>query len=751
MSLPALQQALRSVRRRVAFDRMLIGLPLALAAAALAWRLGGAGWAAATALAALALVAAVALRALRHYDTAWLAAHLDAARPDMDDSSALLYAREDALGPLQRLQRERLQARLRQRPPPDLRPARSRRRLALAWGAGLLLAVTALAWPPATRVPAASAASNDAGAAAEAPQLRSAILHVQPPAYTGLDAQSLRALDAKAPEGSQLTWRLRIAPAPAGAALEFLDGTRLPLAREGKDWTARHRLQASQLYRLRIDGDRAPAPLHRLDALPDRPPQVRVLAPETTLQLRAEGQAQWRLAFEAGDDYGVAAEARLRIVRTEGSGENQTFHEHARTLAGRGEARLRRFETVLDIAAFGLQPGEDLVASLEVRDVRSPQPQTGRSPSVILRWPPPAPPDADGLDGLARQVLPAYFRSQRQIIIDAEALLAERPRLEAERFMARSDALGVDQRLLRLRYGQFLGEEAEGAARPPPAAGDDDAPPPPPRPRVSPGGIFADGSDAVETPAEAAHDDDHAGHDHEDRDDAEGADHDHGHDHADPAPADGVFGREEGVVAAFGHLHDLPEAATLLDPQTRETLRLALREMWQSELHLRQGDPAAALPYANRALGFIKQVQEADRIYLPRLGAQLPPIDESRRLSGDRDGLAPRGLPPLGAAAGDAAPQDAWTQLADVQADPANALAAVEAWAARERERLQDPLAVAAAIDAVRQDPACADCREALRGLLWQAMPRPAGGVAPRRPADDAGARYLRALREDVR
>lgn len=746
MSLPVLRQALRAARRRVGLDCALTGLPLVLAIVALAWRLGGAGWAAACALVALALLAVVVVRALRRCDPAWLAARLDAARADMDDSSALLYAREDTLGPLQRLQRARLHERLRQRPPPDLRPAWSRRRLAIAWCAGALIAAAALAWPHAPRTPGAPAASREAGAAPEAPRLRSTLLQVQPPAYTGLEAQALRALDAKAPEGARLVWRLRIAPAPAAAALEFLDGTRLPLAREGDDWVARHRLRASQLYRLRIDGDDAPAPLHRLDAIADRPPQVRLLAPETTLQLRAEGQRQWRLVFEAEDDYGVAAQARLRIVRTEGSGENQTFHEHARTLAGRGEARLRRFETVLDIAAFGLQPGEDLVASLEVRDVREPEPQTGRSASAILRWPPPAPPDADGLDGLARQVLPAYFRSQRQIVIDAEALLAERPRLQPERFLARSDALGVDQRLLRLRYGQFLGEEAEGAARAPSA---DAEAPPPPRPRVSPGGIFADGSDAVEAPAEDAHEHE-AGHDHDDAHDDhahEGADH-AGHDHPDPAPADGVFGREDGVVAAFGHLHDLPEAATLLDPQTREILRSALREMWQSELHLRQGDPAAALPYANRALGFIKQVQEADRIYLPRLGAQLPPIDESRRLSGDRDGLAPRALPPLRAAAADAVLQEAWTGLADAQADPAPVLAAVEAWAARERARVQDPLAVVAAIDAVRQDPACTDCREALRGLLWQAMRRPAGGVAPRPAADAAGARYLRALQE---
>ncbi len=68
---------------------------------------------------------------------------------------------------------------------------------------------------------------------------------------------------------------------------------------------------------------------------------------------------------------------------------------------------------------------------------------------------------ATGLDGLMQQVLPAYFRSQRQIIIDAEKLIGDKRILSKDTFQKRSDAIGVDQHTLRLRYGQFLGEEDE--------------------------------------------------------------------------------------------------------------------------------------------------------------------------------------------------------------------------------------------------------------------------------------------------
>ena len=72
--------------------------------------------------------------------------------------------------------------------------------------------------------------------------------------------------------------------------------------------------------------------------------------------------------------------------------------------------------------------------------------------------------EGTGVEDLVQKAMPAYFRSQRQIIIDAEALLKEKPKLAQEKFVQRSDNIGVDQRLLRLRYGQFLGEESEGAA-----------------------------------------------------------------------------------------------------------------------------------------------------------------------------------------------------------------------------------------------------------------------------------------------
>ena len=459
--------------------------------------------------------------------------------------------------------------------------------------------------------------------------------------------------------------------------------------------------------------------LYRLDVVPDRPPVVRVIAPDRSLVLGTPGQRQWPLQFEATDDYGVVATAQLKVTLAQGSGENITFREQTFSLAGTGPATQRRFARTLDLAALGATEGNDVIAQLTVRDTHTPTAQSAQSSSVILRLPSAAEIQGTDMEGMVKKTLPAYFRSQRQIIIDAEALIKQRRQLSAEEFVKRSDAIGVDQRILRLRYGQFLGEESEGGAKPPPTS---------------------DALPTSDTPA-AAHDDDHdhdgehaqaqAGHD----------DHDHG------APTDGsapVFGSATDVLSEYGHTHDHAEAATLLDPKTRATLKAALDQMWSSEGELRQGQPERALPYAYKALGFIKEVQQAERIYLARVGPELPPIDESRRMSGDRADLASRTLPLRAVEAPDQAIVQVWQQLAEPASAPD--LDALTGWLRRNEPRLPDPLSLAAAIEELRIAPDCADCHQALRAQLWRALLRPLPQV-PRRNAPDAmGQRYLDAL-----
>lgn len=686
-------------RRRAVADSLALTLPLALAAAMLGWRFVSPLAALLLALATLALAALLARHRAARHDQRWLIRSLDAARPDLEDSSALLFADPAQLPPLARLQQARVAARLDQGDPRQLAPDWSRRAIAVTTTLALALIAAALLWPRAGEGPPSLAPSREGLPARPGiPRLAAQNLRIIPPAYTGLPARDSAALDARVPVGARLEWTLRFDPDARAPRLALLAGQALPLRRDGPHWIASRIADAAFLYR--IDPG-APAtgtpPLHRIDVLPDLPPQVKALTDSLTLV--KPGQRGWTPVFVATDDYGVAASARLRVTLAVGEGENVTFSEREIPVTGTGPARERRFAPTLAFSTFGFGAGGDMVVQLIVRDTRSPQPQEVRGPSVILRWPAPRP-EEGGLTGMVNTTLPAYFRSQRQIIIDIEKLLKQRRALPADRFLAASATIGDDQAILRGRYSQFLGGEQEGQPEPPPVEG-----------------------------AEEHHDGD-------------------GHDHGGPpVTRPSVFGEKEDVLAEFGHAHD-ESASAGLDPETRAILKKAVDEMWLSERELKTSRPDAALPYANRALRFIKDVQQATRIFLSRVGPELPPIDASRRMTGKREGLASRQLEVTPVERGDGPAAAAWRALGggpDAIAGPVD-LAPLERWARVNAARLPDTLALTGAIDAVRRDPACASCRARLRAILWTAMERPLGQPARRPPADAAGTRYLRAL-----
>lgn len=678
-------------------------------------------------VALLALLGVAGLR-VRQRDASWLALRLNQRLPSFEDSAGLLFT--PGTGALAALQRQRLEQRL-----PRVTLAALGLRAQSPWMLLPVLLAAAVLLVPAQRMGAPN--STPSGAAPTAtgesplgpPQLLSTEVRITPPRYTGLPEAAQAALDIEAVAGSRIDWALEITPAPSSAALVFIDGRRIELALADQRWRGSETPSASSRYRIEIDGavlglDEAAA---RLELKPDQPPRIRVRRPGQTLNI-VESAAAMELDIEASDDFGLGA-AELLLTLAKGDGELVEVSEQRLALRGEGDARSRRYLRRLDLAALGFETGNDLILRVEVLDSLG---QHARSPSYILRWPKLRDTEGEGVEGFVQRTLPAYFRSQRQIIIDTEALIAERAALERERLLARSDSIGVDQRLLRLRYGEFLGEEVETEG-----------------PLLPEGHSFDDG-----------------------------------HGHADPAS----FGDAASLVRAYGHLHDQEEGTTLFDPVTRERLRSALREMWQSELHLRMGDPVAALPYQYRALELIKQIQQASRIYLARVGLELPPIMFSRRLSGDRS-TAVRPADPLRAAErGDAALAGMYGALAgpglgfrdsgtlegtanglplsptplpqgerglssaggasasEETALDADALANFEAWLAE--QPIESTLDLRERFDRVRRDPDCADCRAAMASSLWLRLSPPPQGPRSRAGIDAAGEAWLRALEE---
>lgn len=693
-------------RQRAAINAVLVWSPVVLVLAGLCWRLVGIGLAAGVlALGGLALGWAARYLASR-YDQGWLVRRLNAREARLEDSAGLAFAATD-LAPLEQLQAERIAARIEAIDPDTLADGWSQRPIIAAWLLGAVVLAAIILWPAEASAPPLAAPSQTEAAAPGQPRLTGQRVRVIPPAYTGLPARYAQSLDIRAPMGSRIEWTLAFSPQAKSAALQLVGGQTLPLTLGEEGWSGSLRLDIPSLYHVTAEKARMSQTAHRLEPITDEPPQVQVIEPASGLVMIQPGQRRWRVVFEASDDYAVDQMARLTLTTAIGEGENVSFSERSRMVSGTGDPKRRRFVVDLDLAALGLQPGSDLVAQLTVADTRAPGPQVVRGPGVILRWPGAVPASADGLELMAKQTMPAYFRSQRQVIIDTEALIRERGKLSADDFMVRSDTIGVDQRLLRLRYGQFVGMEAEEAPRRPPLpVAEKDA------------------------PAGQAEDE----HDHYDGD---------GHDHGD-APESPVFGGLGNITAEYGHVHDESEAATLLDPDTRELLKSALDAMWEAELNLRSGQPEKALPFELKALDFIKRVQQASRIYLPRIGSVQPPLDMARRMAGKREGIVGGGARLMPFAIEDAVPATAWRALSAPQAIDLNGL---DRWVRTNSARIRDPLAVLAAIDALRGDPASGTLREKLRQQLWTVLTRPPAQVRRRHDGGSVGRRYMQGLR----
>lgn len=689
----AMQQVLQwqaQAKRRQYLLVALLGLPIWVATYFLASRFMDAPWPTFIVLIGLFALCFLAWQSSKKLNSVWLIRQLDDRRTDLENSADLLFTEPSNLSSLQLLQQQRVQHRIATGGALDLRKALPWRNILIVLFSASIISALAWYWPkagsPSLIKSVTQALQSDK---TEVPiVLQNAMVSIKAPAYTGIANRNVPSLNIRAPEGSKLTWKLSYSGQPDAVDIVFLDGKRLPLKMLDNIWTASSDLNKSLLYRIEINERRLhDDKLYRLEAIKDLPPVLRVTAPDRTLSIAEYQQSEWAINFEAKDDYGLGV-VQMRIQLAQGTGENIKFTETTQTLQGVGNNKQKRYVSRINLDALGLAAGDDLIVQMSVSDKRTPKANIRLSSSYILRWPPEQSTEASGVQGMLKKVVPAYFRSQRQIIIDTEKLIAERKKISQDDYERRSDQIGVDQRLLRLRYGQFLGEESEG---------------------------FGEDDHESEPPVKQS--------------------------------------ATEEVLSEYGHTHDIPEAATLLDQETKKLLRAALNEMWQAELHLRQVQPKLALPYENRALAYIKKVQQADRIYLARVGSELPPIDESRRLSGDRKKLSNDAEKFNIASEQDDTLTNFWQALS-LPYDASNADAlnfnALNEWINTHQDDMPDVLSLLAALDSLQQKPQCRSCRADVRKHLWPYVPKPNAVPYSRQAPSVNGQHYLKALNKDA-
>lgn len=492
--------------------------------------------------------------------TSWL----DGAVPEMEDSSALI---EHAPTPMAQLQRRRILDRLDAAVSgQQLRSiARGRVKTGAPWLLGSVAAAAAV-WFATSAAPQGSvSAPGKAPVAIAAPLMSQLVVRTAPPAYTKAAPVESAPKDLQVPEQTVMTWCLKD-PSAAEESIELSTGELLKPGKECARWTATE----SVFWRWR--GKR-----YTVKVVPDQPPEITVTAPTQMVQELSETATSAAMGVKVRDDY-VVTRATLHMTLARGSGENIRFTDREMPLPSSPDPKQRNWSKNWSLAELGMEPGDELYFFVRASD-NAARPHTVQSPTYTLRLP--APPEEAEEESAAMPMLvkPQSLRSQRQIIIDTEQLVADMrtTKMSKEAVLERSQKIANDQGALRRRYGQFLGEESS---------------------------LFSDGED----------------------------------DHDDHGPGEG--GGNQDILHQYGHAHDEAENATLFDEETKKVLRRALMAMWDAEKALRAITPKVALPPEHKALEAIKELQQAERIYLHKTAFVPPPIKEEKRMSGDMDGTA---------------------------------------------------------------------------------------------------------------
>jgi hypothetical protein len=401
------------------------------------------------------------------------------------------------------------------------------------------------------------------------PEIKRFSVKISPPAYTRKPSSIQRQFTIKAEAGASVTWDIETNVAVKQLRLVFNDKEIVELDNTGKFTKV---IQQSGFYQVVLDGKKSD--LYSIEVIPDLPVSIKIIAPKPHTTIDVGQTPKVNLTVALSDDYGIQ-DAYISATLSSGKGEGVSFTEKKLTFStdfkGKKSVKLQK---MLDLIALGMKPGDELYFFIMAKDNHG---KESRSDVYLITIVDTS--ELMSMAGMANGVdlVPEYFRSQRQIIIDTEKLLKEQGTITADEFKNRSNALGMDQKLLRLRYGKFLGEESETEI---------------------------------------------------------GGDHDHeeGEGHTEAA-----FGDVQALMDEYAHKHDIAEDATFFEPELKQQLKAVLNEMWSSELRLRTYKPQEALPFEYKALRLLKDLQQKSRAYVAKTTIKTTKLKLEKRLSGELD------------------------------------------------------------------------------------------------------------------
>ncbi|NER15881.1 ABC transporter permease [Spongiivirga citrea] len=437
------------------------------------------------------------------------------------------------------------------------------------------------------------------------PNITDQLVKVRYPRYTNIGVFKNTNMNVKALEGSSLSWELRFDMNIKDVSIESM-GKSYPMQLDEGIYKKSFVVQASGFYNFKftdLKDNEYTSKLYSIEMLKDEQPNIKIRDIEQFTSFDFDEDMKLSFRTDITDDYGLA-DAYIIATVSKGSGESVKFREEKLNFDNPisiGNKRQTVSKT-MQLESLKMEPGDELYFYVEALDRKKPKSNQARSETYFAAIKDTVSDQFAVEATMGVDLMPEYFRSQRQLIIDTEKLIKNKPKLTTKDFKFSSNELGFDQKSLRLKYAEFMGEET-------------------------------DFGESIESQEETP---DHEA-EHSEEDPLAEYTHDHDNENEHNLVEEKDKDKKNNPLEEFIHDHSDPEEATLFTESLKSKLRQALNEMWDAELYLRLYTPEKSLPYQYRALKLIQEIKNSARIYVHRIGFDPPPIKEDKRLSGKLD------------------------------------------------------------------------------------------------------------------
>ncbi|HEY7059655.1 MAG TPA: DUF4175 family protein, partial [Vicinamibacterales bacterium] len=277
-------------------------------------------------------------------------------------------------------------------------------------------------------------------------------IDVQPPSYTGRPASRLRnpaSIDAIVGSHAVIT----LSNIAAGIEPRVrMNGAEIRPRAAGDTRIAEAQLTESGY--LAIDGEGVARRLIPVSVVPDRAPDVRIVAPARDLHV-ANASGAIDISATAQDDLGLAS-MEVRYTRISGAGEQFEFHEGVlATSVDRRSDTDWRASARLSLAAMKLEPGDALVYRTIARDRRPGDQGLGTSDTYFVEIAGPGDVALAGLDMPPDRE--RYVLSQQMIVLKIERLRARESSMSKAAVQDAASSIEAEQRAVRVNFVFLLG------------------------------------------------------------------------------------------------------------------------------------------------------------------------------------------------------------------------------------------------------------------------------------------------------